>query len=123
MSTKLGRREFLLVLSAIGLMRSCCPVAAASASVLPVHPLAERFATYAANLRFDDIDPVTLEAVKSHVIDTLGCALGAFDEDIVRTCREIALIPGVGLSTIIGTSKRSTPDLAAFCQYCGFAVL
>jgi 2-methylcitrate dehydratase len=59
---------------------------------------------------------VTLEAVKSHVIDTLGCALGAFDEGVVRTCREIALIAGDGVSTIIGMSKRSTPDLAAFAN-------
>ena len=82
------------------------------------HPLAERFAAYATELRFDDIDPVTLEALKSHVIDTLGCAIGAFDEDTVRTCREIALIPGGGASTILGTSKRSTPNLAAFANTC-----
>jgi 2-methylcitrate dehydratase len=112
MSNKLARRGFLLVLSTVGLMRSGWLAAAASAS----HPLAERFAAYAAELRFDDIDPVTLEALKSHVIDTLGCALGAFDEDTVRTCREIALIPGGGASTILGTSKRSTPDLAAFAN-------
>jgi 2-methylcitrate dehydratase len=116
MYAKLARREFLLVLSAIGLMRSSWPADAASASQLPVHPLAERLAAYASDLRFDDIDPVTLEAVKSHVIDTLGCAIGALDEEPVRICREIALIPGAGASTIIGTSKLSTPDLAAFAN-------
>jgi 2-methylcitrate dehydratase len=116
MATKLARRELLLGLSTIALVRSGWPATAASASQIPVHPLAERFAAYAAELRLDDIDPMTLEAVRSHVIDTLGCALGAFDEDIVRICRETALIPGGGASTILGTSKRSTPDLAAFAN-------
>ena len=116
MPTKLARRQLLLGLSTIALVGSGRPGAAASASQVPVHPLAERLAAYAADLRFDDIDPVTLETVKSHVIDTLGCALGAFDEEPVRICREIALVPGGGTSTIIGTGKRSTPDFAAFAN-------
>ncbi|MFZ1092312.1 MAG: MmgE/PrpD family protein, partial [Xanthobacteraceae bacterium] len=46
----------------------------------PVRPLAERLAAYADGLRYDDLDPETIERVKSHVIDTLGCGIAAFDE-------------------------------------------
>src|SRR5262249_59562118 len=36
-------------------------------------PLAERLAAYAHGLRYDDLDAATIERVKSHVIDTIGC--------------------------------------------------
>lgn len=62
-------------------------LAAAEASDLPVHPLADRLAAYAAELRFEDLDAATVERVKTHVIDTLGCGIGAFDEKPVRICR------------------------------------
>ena len=45
------------------------------------------------SLRYDDIDAVTVERVKSHVIDTLGCVIAAFDEAPVRICRDLALPP------------------------------
>src|SRR3984957_2617258 len=77
----------------------------------PVRPLAERLAAYADGLRYDDIDAVTIERVKTHVIDTIGCGIGAFDERPVGICRSVALAVG-GHSTIIGTDRRTTPDLA-----------
>ena len=39
--------------------------------------LAERLAAYASALRYDDLDAATLERVKTLVIDTIGCAMGA----------------------------------------------
>src|SRR5262249_36131450 len=58
-------------------------------------PLAERLAAYAHALRRDDLDAATVERVKVHVIDTIGCGIGAFEERAVRICREIALaVPG-----------------------------
>jgi 2-methylcitrate dehydratase len=82
----------------------------------PASPLAERLAAYAHGLRYDDLDADTIERVKAHVIDTIGCAIAAFDERPVRICREVALAPGSGLSTIIGTNRRTTPDLASFAN-------
>jgi 2-methylcitrate dehydratase PrpD len=35
--------------------------------------LAEKLAAYADRLRYEDLDAATIERVKSHVIDTLGC--------------------------------------------------
>ena len=77
--------------------------------------LAERLAAYAHALRYDDLDAATLEQVKSLLIDTLGCAIAAFDERTVRICREIVL-PTAGAATVIGTDRRVPPDLAAFAN-------
>src|ERR1700719_4646024 len=113
---KLARRKFLSL--------------AAGAAALPaVHraawaqtPLAERLADYASRLRFDDLDAATIEQVKSYVIDTIGCGIAAFDEPPVRICRDVALAATGGASTVIGTNRRTSPDLASFangaaCRY------
>jgi 2-methylcitrate dehydratase len=83
-------------------------------------PLAERLAAYAAQLRYDDLDAATIEQVKRVVADTLGCGLAAFDEKAARICREVALAPGGGPSTVIGTERRTTSDLAAFANGAAF---
>src|SRR5579862_1905025 len=87
-----------------------------------VRPLAERLAAYADGLRNDDIDPATIERVKTHVIDTIGCGIGAFDEGPVGICRNVALA-GSGNATIIGTDRRTTPDLASFANGAAFRYL
>jgi 2-methylcitrate dehydratase len=79
-------------------------------------PLADRLAAYAERLSWRDIDAATLEAVKVLVVDSFGCAIGAFDERPVRICRELAAAAGGGPSTIIGAGRRTTPDLAAFAN-------
>jgi 2-methylcitrate dehydratase len=75
-------------------------------------------------MRYDDLDAATIERVKTHVIDTIGCGIGAFDEEPVGICRNVALAVR-GNATIIGTSRRTTPDLASFangaaCRYFDF---
>ncbi len=79
-------------------------------------PLADRLAAYAERLSYRDIDAATLEAVKVLVVDSFGCAIAAFDERPVRICRELASATGGGPSTIVGTGRRTTPDLAAFAN-------
>src|SRR3984957_11840279 len=87
-----------------------------------VRPLAERLAAYADGLRYDDIDAATVERVKTHVIDTIGCGIGAFDERPVGICRSVALAV-VGNATIIGTNRRTTPELASFANGAAFRYL
>ena len=77
--------------------------------------MAERLAAYATALRYDDLDAPTIERVKAHVIDTIGCGIAAFDERPVRVCREIAQRVQ-GAATIIGTTRKTSPDLAAFAN-------
>lgn len=97
-------------------------VTAANPSELPAHPLAAQLADYADRLSFSDLDAATVERVKTHVVDTIGCGIGAFDERPVRVCRDVALAVG-GNATIIGTNRRTTPDLAAFANCAAFRYL
>jgi 2-methylcitrate dehydratase len=78
-------------------------------------PLARRLADYSLGLRYEDLDAATVERVKIHLIDSLGCGIAALNEKAVRICRDIALLVP-GSSTIIGTDHRTTPDLAAFAN-------
>ncbi len=118
MSPAMPRRHVILGTAALGL----CGLArgALAAEIAPPQsasrPLAERLAAYADGLRYADIDAATIEAVKSHFIDTIGCAIAAFDEKPVRIGRDVAVAAGGGVSTIIGTNRRSTPDLATFAN-------
>jgi 2-methylcitrate dehydratase len=84
-----------------------------------IAPLAERLAVYADRLRYEDIGAATIERVKTHLIDTIGCGIGAFDEGPVGICRNVALAVG-GNATIIGTNRRTTPDLASFANGAAF---
>jgi 2-methylcitrate dehydratase len=112
---KLARRRILQMAASAAVL----PAIASAASAQATRPLAERLADYAHRLRFDDIDAETVERAKAHVIDTIGCGIGAFDEGPVRICRDLALA-AQGNATIIGTTRRSTPELASFANGVAF---
>jgi 2-methylcitrate dehydratase len=122
MSQPLSRRAALARIGAAGLLGVAPRAAAAAPSGLPARPLAEQLAVYADSLRFADLDAATIERVKTHVVDTIGCGIGAFDEPAVRVCRDIALGVG-GNATVIGTNRRTSPDLAAFANGAAFRFL
>src|SRR6266853_1039398 len=109
-SMKISRRSIVAGIAALGLHSVARTARAAEAP-----PLAERLSAYAAALRYEDLDAATIERVKSHVIDTLGCGIAAFDERAVRVCRDIAHSVQ-GAATIIGTTRKTSPDLAAFAN-------
>src|SRR5258706_1529885 len=86
----LPRRRFLhLAAGAVAL-----PMLYTAGRTQTMRPLAERLADYAHGLRYDDLDGATIERVKVHTIDSIGCAIAAFDEKPVRICREVALANG-----------------------------
>src|SRR5207342_1279691 len=88
-----------------------------------LHPLAERLAVYADSLGYDHLDDATVERVKMHLIDSLGCGLAAFEEKPVRICRDVVLASGGGGATVIGTKRRVAPDLATFANCAAFRCL
>src|SRR5258707_6077771 len=122
---RLPRRAFLHLAAGAAALPAVSGIAypqshlTAPSSEAPVRPLAERLAFYADGLRYDDIDAATIERVKTHVIDTIGCGIGAFGERAVNICRDVALAVG-GNATIIGTDRRTTPDLASFANGAAF---
>lgn len=80
----------------------------------PARNLAEKLADYVAETEYAALDEKTVETAKSLLVDALGCGIAAYREKPVEAARKVALaVPG-GVSTVIGTAKRTTPDLAAF---------
>jgi 2-methylcitrate dehydratase len=70
---------------------------------------------YAARLAYSDLDPETIHAAKTRVIDTLGALIGGFAGEPCRMAREVAArMPQPGGATVIGTRLTTSPDLAAF---------
>ncbi|MEK6976774.1 MAG: MmgE/PrpD family protein [Candidatus Hydrothermarchaeota archaeon] len=79
--------------------------------------LAERLASYATALEYDHLPGEVVHEVKRRVIDALGCALGGYDGQPCRAAREVAA--GIGAekgATILGTAKKTSPELAAFAN-------
>src|SRR5256885_16132721 len=81
--------------------------------------LAHRLADYACALRFEDLSPAVVHEVKRRVIDSLGCALGAWNEEPCTIARKVASdFSARQGSTIIGTSHKAPPDWTAFANGC-----
>ena len=55
-----------------------------------MHTLAQRLAEYAVGLEFSDLPPAVVHEVKRRVIDSLGCALGAWDAEPCAIARRVA---------------------------------
>jgi 2-methylcitrate dehydratase len=81
--------------------------------------LAQRMAGYAANLRFEHLPPAAVHEVKRRLIDSLGCALGAWDAEPCAIARGVALsLSADNGATLWGTHHRAPLDWAAFANGC-----
>jgi len=81
--------------------------------------LAHQLAEYACSLRFEDLSNEVVHEVKRRVIDSLGCAIGAWNEQPCTIARAVASeFSAKNGSTIIGTTHRAPPDWAAFATGC-----
>jgi 2-methylcitrate dehydratase len=82
-----------------------------------VHSLAHRLAAYADQLSFDKLPKDVVHEAKRVVIDSFGCALGAFNEEPVAAARKLACeFSATNGSTVLGTDHKSTPDWATFAN-------
>jgi len=81
--------------------------------------LAHRLAEFACSLNFEDLSPEVVHEVKRRVIDSFGCALGAWHEEPCLVARTVALdFSAKNGGTIIGTDHQAPPDWAAFATGC-----
>src|SRR5438445_13188237 len=81
--------------------------------------LAHQLANYACSLRFEDLSEAVVHEVKRRVIDSLGCALGAWNEEPCAIARSVAMdFSARAGSTILGTKHKAPPDWAAFANGC-----
>lgn len=80
--------------------------------------LAERFAKYAANLRFEDLTPEAIHEAKRRLLDSLGCAMGAMHSEPATVARKLAatVTSTEYPATVVGTGSASSPELAAFAN-------
>lgn len=81
--------------------------------------LAHQLAGYACSLQFEDLSKEVVHEVKRRVIDSLGCALGAWNDDPCVIARNVASeFSAKNGATIIGTNHKAPPDWAAFANGC-----
>lgn len=79
--------------------------------------LAQRLAAYAAQLKYERLDARTVHEVKRRLIDSLGCALGAYDAPPVKVARAICgRVTSEPAATYLGGKRKTLPALAAFCN-------
>src|SRR2546421_5633013 len=82
--------------------------------------LAHQLADYGCALRFEDLSKEVVHEGKRRVIDSLGCALGAWKEEPFVMARRVAAdFSAKHGSTIIGTAHKAPPDWAGFANGCG----
>src|SRR6266850_1712374 len=81
--------------------------------------LAHRLAEFSCSLNFEDLSPEVVHEVKRRVIDSFGCALGAWNEEPCVIARKVASdFSAKNGGTIIGTDHQAPPDWAAFATGC-----
>lgn len=82
-------------------------------------PLARQLAAYAAGLTFENLSSETVHEVKRHLLDGLGCALGAWQSDVARIVLGAALADGTGGgATLLGLREKRSLPLATFVNGC-----
>ena len=77
--------------------------------------LAEQLADYVNSINYQDVPENVVHETKKRIVDSLGCAIGAFNADPVRISRKVAETARDSQgSTLFGTRKKTIPDLASF---------
>ncbi len=77
--------------------------------------LAEELRRYADSIEYDDIPEDVIQETKKRIIDSIGCAIGAFKAEPVRIARKLAEnVRSRSPSTLLGTKTQTSPDLATF---------
>src|SRR5437762_13742787 len=81
--------------------------------------LADQMAAYAVGLRFDELPAPVVHEVKRRVIDSLGCALGAWEAEPCQIARRVASrFSAERGATLLGLTQRAPPDWAAVANGC-----
>src|SRR3954451_17935360 len=81
--------------------------------------LAHQLAEYACSLNFEDLSKDVVHEVRRRVIDSLGCAIGAWNEEPCAIARKVASeFSAKHGATMIGTAQKAPPDWAAFATGC-----
>ena len=78
---------------------------------------ASLFASYAHTTRWEQLPEDTVHEIKRRVLDSIGVALAAFDEDAPTAARAYALeLPHAEGATLWGTDARVAPEAASLAN-------
>jgi 2-methylcitrate dehydratase len=81
--------------------------------------LAEQLAGLSVGLKFEDLPAPVVHEVKRRVIDSIGCALGAWNAEPCVIARQVASTFSAKCgATLLGTRHQAPPDWAAFANGC-----
>ncbi|MGZ5023206.1 MAG: MmgE/PrpD family protein, partial [Chthoniobacterales bacterium] len=73
----------------------------------------------ASSLNFEDLSKDVVHEVKRRVIDSLGCAIGAWNEEPCEIARKVVLdFSATNGAMVLGTKHKAPPDWAAFANGC-----
>lgn len=79
--------------------------------------LARRLAEYAASVRYEDLPELVIQEVKRRVLDSFGCAYGAYSSEVGQIARKVGTggvsHPG---ASVIGLRHSALPPLATFAN-------
>jgi 2-methylcitrate dehydratase len=77
--------------------------------------VAQQLADYVYSVKYEDVPENVIHETKKRIIDSLGCGIGAFNAEPVKISRKVVEnAKDENGSTLFGTKRRTTPDLAAF---------
>lgn len=76
-----------------------------------------RMSEWAAGLEFEQISPAAIYQAKRFLLDSMGCALGGYQQHDVRIALEVLdEIAGPGLATLIGSGQQIDPVSASLAN-------
>jgi 2-methylcitrate dehydratase len=79
--------------------------------------IVDQLSSYAHSLKYDDLPPEVVRQTKRMIVDTLGCAVGAFHSEPARIARELAgTVSSRRPASVLGTGQKTSPDLATFAN-------
>ncbi len=79
--------------------------------------IADRFADYTRSLSYTRLPTAAVHEVKRRILDSMGCAFGAWNAPPCRIARRLAQSVNVANgATLWGTKHKTLPDLAAFAN-------
>ena len=79
--------------------------------------IVDYLSSYASALTYDEFPAEVVAKAKDLIVDTIGCALGAYGSEPARIARELAgTVSSTQPATILVGGQLTTPDLAAFAN-------
>ena len=77
----------------------------------------EKLVDYTLEAQYEGLSPETVTACTNRILDTLGCAAGAYDHPVSVAARRLAARYAMDTpATILGSGNRCAPEMAAFAN-------